>query len=214
MSAFLNLDGEESPTSANTSSPLPFFTQEFPSPAIKKRKRSLNTIQVPSSVIEGVDKEKPVEKKRKTSISSKQKPKLDIKSTLINELDHLQTMHQFHSESIDLDTLETPNELSIGKILVMSSFPSNPLKFVFRISSRTEYENVLNTRKDLEDSEKEWKNDFESSGCGLEEVEIIDYGECKKSVDAVKQFAKEIGVGLTGNRAQISDIVKFALDLV
>jgi hypothetical protein len=214
MALFLNFELEEtteSPTSAVSTHSIDadeVSGKESPL-SIKKRKRSSSSIQIPIGTLP-IQSDKPFEKKRKTSLI---KTKSKQEMSLMNELENLEKMYKFTSEGIDLDTLETPNDSSLGKILVLASFPSSPFKLVFRIGNRLEYENVLTLRKDLEETDKDWKIDFETSGCGLEEVEVIDYGEKRSLVDSLKTFSKNVGVGLTGNRVQISDIVKFVVSL-
>ena len=149
-----------------------------------------------------------------SALSSPTSPRL----TLPMELEQLAKEFKLEYEVIELDTLDSPRtrmsmspaqQATLGKIMILCSLPSLKTRFVFRLSSRAEYERAIMGRKASTPKEDGFY-EFGTVGCGLEEFEPLELVDHQEKVQQLQKFARDLGVGMTGNRVRITDIVQFA----
>lgn len=156
--------------------------------------------------------------------------------TLLEELKTLEHEFNLTFETTDLDSLDdnlvfstktmtsNGNQLASprykrGKTLVFCFLPNSTLRFSFRLT-RPEYEEAVldrNSRKSRKPIiQAEYFEKFRHHGCGLEEVEVVADQTVDYYDDIIKihSFATEIGVGISGNMVQISDILRYTFDNV
>ena len=148
--------------------------------------------------------------------------------TLLQELQYLEKEFNISFETIELDDIEgeqlhvRSNEAPIqsptvkmGKILVFCYLSQLPLRIAFRLSSKAEYEQAILDRNYREKIvHASFFEKFRSYGIGLEDVEVLSDQDLDnyESIIKITSFSTDLGVGISGNMVQISDILRYTFN--